>query len=427
MTRARTGILLVVLVVVGVSAAVAIERLSGSEDVIVFSALYPDGIYPQLFAINTDGSGLRQLTRQPSEKSAIAWAPDGSRIAYASLIDDPGPGEWPGATSSIYSMRPDGTDLRMLCRACSRNVFTATPALDADGVAVDDAGYRQDVVPGALAWSPDSSLLATPSARGGVLLIDPISGAMSTIRTPRQATALAWSPDGKRLAVSHTWFFTAEGRAILTPESGTTYTESTPMRGRPGGFYLLDVTTMAVDDVVATTGVAHIRGWMPDGNVIVFSRNPGFGMHESLSPSSVAELSAYSVAKRRTSTIIAGERHTTHFGVATAPSGRIATLIARFGQDSSTIQLSVTRDSGPERIDLPVCDFKGHSGCQLAAIAWSPDGARIAYRGSLAGAPLTAVIVLQGARNDDIKVVRLPGLFPDFLGESCCLAWHADV
>jgi Tol biopolymer transport system component len=54
----------------------------------------------QIFVINADGSGLRQVTREGDNRWP-AWSPDGSRIAF---VHD----------GTLSTMAPDGTDMRSL-------------------------------------------------------------------------------------------------------------------------------------------------------------------------------------------------------------------------------------------------------------------------------------------------------------------------
>lgn len=76
----------------------------------------------QIFVINADGTGLRQLTHNPGTTPAFApggifptmrgdvtpaWSPDGTRIAYASDI---------GGNFDIYTMKPDGSDVVQVTR-----------------------------------------------------------------------------------------------------------------------------------------------------------------------------------------------------------------------------------------------------------------------------------------------------------------------
>lgn len=68
------------------------------------------GAYPQLFAVNADGTQRRQLTRfADSGATNPAWASNGSRIAFTRhWSPDGGPDE----RTALYTMKPDGTGLR---------------------------------------------------------------------------------------------------------------------------------------------------------------------------------------------------------------------------------------------------------------------------------------------------------------------------
>jgi dipeptidyl aminopeptidase/acylaminoacyl peptidase len=64
-----------------------------------------------LFVVDVDGSDLRGIVPMDLHPLAPAWSPDGSRIAFHAATADPD-----GASPSIdiFSVRPDGTDLRRL-------------------------------------------------------------------------------------------------------------------------------------------------------------------------------------------------------------------------------------------------------------------------------------------------------------------------
>jgi dipeptidyl aminopeptidase/acylaminoacyl peptidase len=95
---------LVGLSVVGVAIAVAVvvgAVDAGSPRYIVFSG-GPTGAAPQLYRIQTSGSGLQQITTGANAALDPAYSPGGQRIAFTRL----GVG--------IFTMNPDGTGLRRL-------------------------------------------------------------------------------------------------------------------------------------------------------------------------------------------------------------------------------------------------------------------------------------------------------------------------
>lgn len=96
--------------------------------------LGPGGDFPaQIFVINADGSGLRQITDEGDNRWPT-WSPDGSRIAFAR-----GQLEFKTATDGLQAafVRPGG-----------RQLFTMAP----DGTDVQRVeGVNPD---GAIAWNP---------------------------------------------------------------------------------------------------------------------------------------------------------------------------------------------------------------------------------------------------------------------------------
>lgn len=381
---------------------------------IAFTAAHVDVAGNQLFVMSADGSGLKQLTHDADLKTALAWSPDGSFLAYAAVPQVGGVAAREDGGSSISVVRSDGTKRRLLCQACSRNAFTVQPSPECP----DCVGPTDVLVPDSLAWSPNGSTLATPAVGGGVLLIDPDSGKVSRIPTPKPPTALAWSPDGSRLAVSHSWFLSANSGAIKIPNPGEEFTALTGSQKGGGGIYLIDRSAGSVEEVVATEGVAHVNGWMPDGDSIVFGRIAGHGKH--------AELAAYSVSEDRTGVVFAGKSGSAHLGVAISSAGGVAALIGHYNEEGLPIGLATTVPGSTEPRETPACAYEravDGGTCALPSPTWSPDGNTIAYRGALAGAPLTAVIVLTTDQGETIDVLPLPGLLPDY--GSCCLSWHA--
>jgi Tol biopolymer transport system component len=95
----------------------------------------------ELYVINADSTGLTRLTSSPGTDTFPSWSPLGDRIVFAS--DRTGDFE-------IYTARPDGSDLKQL---------THSPGLDMHPV-----------------WSPDGKWICFASQRGGLKDEHPLTG-----------------------------------------------------------------------------------------------------------------------------------------------------------------------------------------------------------------------------------------------------------
>jgi Tol biopolymer transport system component len=160
-----------------------------------------------VYVVNADGSGERNLTRSPERDFFLAWLPDG-RIAFFSDRE--------GTDRRLYVMNTDGSGRRNLTREWGldiRPVWSPSGAevafvlggslhvMDADGSRrrklADDA-WRD----GAPAWSPDGRKLAFMKSLGGwergsreifVVEIDG-SGLRRLTRRPGHDGDPVWSP-----------------------------------------------------------------------------------------------------------------------------------------------------------------------------------------------------------------------------------------
>jgi Tol biopolymer transport system component len=210
-----------------------------------------------IYTVDPDGSNELNLTHNGSNNRQIAWAPDGSRIAFFSdgdgsdnyydvhvaKADGSGAvrvantgganapvwspdGRWIAfADGFLYVVRPDGTGLRAVTW-----MRVSYPAWSPDGSKIafgSNDGYRTDIwvvnpdgsglerltddldrTNGAVSWSPDGTQVAYASGRefgcdyaGCVRMY--LMNADGTNRrklTDRQAYYASWAPDGSRIA-----------------------------------------------------------------------------------------------------------------------------------------------------------------------------------------------------------------------------------
>jgi Tol biopolymer transport system component len=119
------------------------------------------GRFDSIFVVNTDGSGLRQVTNDVTVEDP-EWSPDGTRFTFSNGFD-------------LYVVNADGTGARNL---------TAGEASNARHPA----------------WSPDGSRLAY-AVLNQVRVIPAAGGASSAVVSGlREVWEVSWSPDGTQIA-----------------------------------------------------------------------------------------------------------------------------------------------------------------------------------------------------------------------------------
>lgn len=171
----------------------------------------------ELFVISADGTGERQLTTTPDEKSALAWAPDGKQIFYSAFAND---------TSHLYAINLDGTGQREIAKVPGR-----APTLSPDGtrlmymtgtwtatklmISAPDGAHPQPITDGSfiawnIHWSPDGKRIAFTSRRDPkselaifVMNADGTGRRQLSHFSPESGNAQwpVWSPDGNQLAI----------------------------------------------------------------------------------------------------------------------------------------------------------------------------------------------------------------------------------
>jgi TolB protein len=260
------------------------------------TASIEDGAVDDIFTMQANGTGLKQLTRHPAADIDPSWSPDGSRIVFTSDRAD---------SFEIYSMSIGGSDVRRLTtnsaddqdasyspngdriaftsdRAGNEDIYTMNA--DGSGVTRVTTHAAREYAP---SWSPDGTKIAFFSNRSGTGDIDIYSmnadGSSVTNITndPIRGDAHpSWSPDGSLIAFNafpfgeapdvYVMSATGGGVLALTGEPDEEYTPDwQPLPAFPlvdARFSMFEVDIHWVFDQAITTGCSAER-YCPDDPV----------------------------------------------------------------------------------------------------------------------------------------------------------------
>jgi Tol biopolymer transport system component len=223
---------------------------------LVFQSTRDGAQCDQIFAMKTDGTGLRRVSSGEGRTTCAFFTPDGSRIVYASTHlggrqCPPRPDfsrgyVWPVYDSyDIFSATPDGSDLRRL---------TFAPGYDAEATI-----------------GPDGRIVFT-SVRDGDMEIYSMAGDGSDVRrlTNRRG------PDGGP-------FFSRDGRQIVFrgrslspgPELDDYMTLLRDGLWRPTSLeiFVMNADGSSLRQVTRLDGASFAPFFTPDGTRIIFSSN----------------------------------------------------------------------------------------------------------------------------------------------------------
>ncbi|MDQ3980985.1 MAG: LpqB family beta-propeller domain-containing protein [Actinomycetota bacterium] len=268
----------------------------------------PDRIdTPQVAVMAADGSGKRILTNRPlAFDNRPAWSPDGSRIAFESLVD---------GRQSIWVMEATGERLRRLTEGAGGD---SAPAWSPDGTTIafmsdrdnDPEVYLMNAdgsdprrltdrpgMDGYPAWWPDGSRLAFVSDRNGILRVWTMAPDGSSPSLLSDVPALGDRPsvsrDGRRLLFTSDRDGNPEVYMVATDGAGLTRLTDTPAADGEAVFspdstriaFASDrdgsaaVYVMAVDGTGVrklTTGPrGFMPAWSPDGHSLLYVSDAG--------------------------------------------------------------------------------------------------------------------------------------------------------
>lgn len=183
-----------------------------------------------IFTMRTDGSGIKQLTYSDQVDLMPTWSPDGSKIAFARVLN-PGSwyGGWPPGPLAIYTIDQDGSNLQPLTDVASGGWY------------------------GVPAWHPEGDRIAFMSDQTGKFEVYTMgvdgSGQQQLTQSPDDGFSgmhLDWSPDGQQILFS-------------------------AMREGNIDVYLVDGSGKGIDRVTNDDNLIQAHGrWSPGGSKIVF-------------------------------------------------------------------------------------------------------------------------------------------------------------
>ncbi|MGE5641928.1 MAG: hypothetical protein ACM3Y8_02860 [Byssovorax cruenta] len=187
-----------------------------------------------IFIMNSDGSGVRNLTNNLATDRNPVWSPDGQKIAFESDRD---------GRFDVYMMNVDGSDPTRL---------TTDPAFDALAASYDSP------------WSPNGKQIIVQSNRSGkdALYVVPVEGNGEAIQISDTPGTIAWSPTGDQIAYSY-----------VSEKSGLNNT------GEHDAIRIVNVDGTNPRDIVQTGLIGDIH-WSPDGTTIYYRNGAGLWVIE---------------------------------------------------------------------------------------------------------------------------------------------------
>jgi Tol biopolymer transport system component len=192
-----------------------------------------------IFVSNADGSGRRQLTSGPAIDLLAHWSPDGTKLAYLSLIDPTVSANYATPREELVVIDPDG----------SHRTVVGTKV--ATGSAYDDPYHYGS----GASWSPDSRQLVYSGPPDGTdrIFVTQADGTGSRMIGDEVVKGQdpIWSPDGTRIAF--------RGGA----------------NDNDRGIYLMNADGSDVHRLIALHASYSPLTWSPDGSAIAYVERPG--------------------------------------------------------------------------------------------------------------------------------------------------------
>ncbi|HEV2912368.1 MAG TPA: carboxypeptidase regulatory-like domain-containing protein [Pyrinomonadaceae bacterium] len=235
---------------------------------IAFTSGRGDGIAGtrDIYLMNPDGTGKKNITYDAREDSEPVWSPDGTKIAYLSKGDFDG---------GIAVMDADGGNKKLI----TNNFSDASPTWSPDGRRIAFSGIRDDGIFSIYvvnssdgsgltklsegtnpSWSPDGTKIAFNYSYQGLTIMNADGSGLTFPSLPAPlygAVQFDWSPDSKKLVFSGTNYETFEDSIYTANLDGT--------------------DLVRIENTTGAMFGGQFPSWSPDGTKITFSSYPTTG------------------------------------------------------------------------------------------------------------------------------------------------------
>ena len=312
-----------------------------------------------IYVMNADGTGIRQLTTDQAPDEYPAWSPDGQRIAFSRehagrrdifVMNADGSGQMNLTSNDAAeddfdpTWSPDGR--RIAFTKWSHDEFEIY-AMNADGTAQTNVTRDPGWVDREPAWSPDGTKIAFARSLGGygdIYTVHPDGSAKTDLTNTLEydESFPSWSRDGHQLA----------------------FTRDTPARWRPS-----DQIWAMNGDGSGQSGLTNDRGtensspaWSPDGAKIAFERADAAGRSDIyvMNPDGSGLVN------------LTDDPNSSDLYPSWSPDGTHIAFTRRFYEPGQPSGIYVIRPDG-----AGLTRITDNGSDEYAA--WSPDGRRIAF------------------------------------------------